>query len=151
MSPRTQLIGVVAIVLALVLIMELVRRRQLRTGYSLLWLFIGLVVLVLAVWEDLVATLAQLLGVQSPGSMLFAAGILFALLILLEHSLALSTLWYDNKCLTQEVALLEWRICQLEASLEGARAVGERSSPSPQETGERAVSSSEEEIFAPTT
>ena len=47
MSPRTQLIGVVAIVLALVLIMELVRRRQLRTGYSLLWLFIGLVVLVL--------------------------------------------------------------------------------------------------------
>jgi hypothetical protein len=121
MSPRTQAIGVVAIVLALFLIIELVRRRRLRTGYSLLWLFIGLVVLVLALWTDLVEFLSQLLGVRSPGSMLFAAGILFSLLILLEHSLALSTLWHDNKCLTQEVALLEWRVGQLEASLDGSQ------------------------------
>jgi hypothetical protein len=115
MSPRTQVIGVVGVVLALGLVIELVRRRQLRTGYSLLWLFIGLVVLVLALWTDLVENLARLLGVRSPGSMLFAVGILFALLILLEHSLALSTLWYDKKCLAQEIALLEWRIRQLEA------------------------------------
>ena len=118
MSPRTQVFGVVLIVLALVLIVELVRRRKLRTAYSLLWLFTGLLVLVLALWTDLVESLARLLGVGSPGSMLFAAGILFALLILLEHSLALSTLWYDNKCLAQEMALLERRIRQLEAHIE---------------------------------
>lgn len=115
MSPRTQVIGVVGVVLALVLVAELVRRRQLRTGYSLLWLGIGLLVLVLASWTDLVENLAQLLGVRSPGSMLFAVGIFFALLILLEHSLALSSLWYHKKCLAQEIALLEWRIRQLEA------------------------------------
>jgi hypothetical protein len=124
MSPKTQVIGVVGIVLALVLVIELVRRRQLRTGYSLLWLFIGLVVLVLAVWTDLVENLARLLGVRSPGSMLFAVGILFALLILLEHSLALSSLWYDKKCLAQEIALLERRIRQLEAH--SAPSPGER-------------------------
>ena len=124
MSPRTQVIGIVGVVLALVLVVELVRRRQLRTGYSLLWLFIGLVVLVLALWTDLVEGLTRLLGVHSPGSMLFAVGILFALLILLEHSLALSTLWYDKKCLAQEIALLEWRIRQLEAH--GAPSPGEQ-------------------------
>jgi hypothetical protein len=36
----------------------------------------------------------------------------------LEHSLALSTLWYDNKSLAQELALMEWRIRQLEAQIE---------------------------------
>lgn len=118
MSPRTQVIGIAGVILALVLIIELVRRRKLRTAYSLLWLFTGLVVLTLAVFSDLVENLAQLLGVRSPGSMLFAAGILFSLLILLEHSLALSTLWYDNKCLAQEVALMERRIRQLEARIE---------------------------------
>ena len=107
MSPRTQAIGIAGVVLALVLIIELVRRRRLRTAYSLLWLSIGSLVLVLALWSDLVDNLARLLGVRSPGSMLFAAGILFALLILLEHSLALSSLWYEKKCLSQETALLE--------------------------------------------
>jgi hypothetical protein len=119
MSLKTQLVGIVGVVLALVLIVELVRRRKLRTAYSLLWLFTGVVVLLLVLWSDLVEGLAQLLGVQSPGSMLFAAGILFALLILLEHSLALSILWYHKKCLAQETALLEWRIRQLEAQIEG--------------------------------
>jgi hypothetical protein len=118
MSFKTQLVGIVGVVLALVLIVELVRRRKLRTAYSLLWLFTGFVVLLLVLWSDLVEGLAQLLGVRSPGSMLFAAGILFALLILLEHSLALSILWYHKKCLAQENALLEWRVRQIEAQIE---------------------------------
>jgi hypothetical protein len=119
MSPRTQVIAIIGLALALVLIVELVRRRRLRTAYSLLWLFIGSLVLILAVWSGLVEGLAQLLGVRFPGSMLYAAGIFFALLILLEHSLALSTLWYDKKRLAQENALLERRIRQLEAQIEG--------------------------------
>jgi hypothetical protein len=112
-------IGVVLVGVALVLIVELVRRRKLRTAYALLWLFTGGVVLLLALWTDLVEGLAQLLGVRSPGSMLYAAGILFALLILLEHSLALSSLWYHKKCLAQENAILEWRIRQLEDQVRG--------------------------------
>jgi hypothetical protein len=117
MSPRTQVIGIIGVALALVVIIELVRRRRLRTAYSLLWLFIGGLVLILAVWSGLVEGLAQLLGVRFPGSMLYAAGIFFALLILLEHSLALSTLWYDKKRLAHENALLERRIRQLEAQI----------------------------------
>ena len=147
MSPRTQVIGVVIIALALVLIMELVRRRRLRTGYSLLWLFTGLVVLVLAMWTGLVEYLTQFLGVRSPGSMLFAAGILFTLLLLLEHSLSLSTLWQDNKCLTQEVALLEWRIRQLEASLEGEPVIPPAASRMEGQPDGEGLPNLEEEVF----
>jgi hypothetical protein len=149
MSPRTQLIGVVTIILALVLIVELVRRRRLRTGYSLLWILTGLVVLVLAVSTGLVEHLTQLLGVRSPGSMLFAAGILFTLVLLLEHSLALSTLWHDNKCLNQEVALLEWRIRRLEASIEG-EAGDPTSEPAPEQApGSDLILGAKEEVLEP--
>lgn len=146
MSPRTQVIGVIGLALALVLIVELVRRRKLRTAYSLLWLFTGAVVLTLALSQYLVENLAQLLGVRSPGSMLYAAGILFALLILLEHSLALSALWYHKKCLAQETALLEWRIRQLEAQVESSSQV---SLPHSQ-PGYDAKLASEEEILEAT-
>jgi len=149
MSPRTQVIGIVTIVLALVLIMELVRRRRLRTGYSLLWLFTGLAVLVLVVWTGLVEYLTQFLGVRSPGSMLFAAGILFTLILLLEHSLALSTLWNDNKCLNQEVALLEWRIRRLEASLAGEPATPASASVPDRQSASGAGPNLEEDIFEP--
>jgi hypothetical protein len=144
-------IGVATIILALVVIMELVRRRKLRTGYSLLWLFVGLIVLVLAVWTDLVEYLTRLLGVRSPGSMLFAAGILFTLLLLLEHSLALSSLWHDNKVLTQEVALLEWRVRQLEASQADEPATDSDASGRDRESARGLVPRPEEEIFEPAT
>jgi hypothetical protein len=120
LSPRALVIGVVGVILSLVLIIELVRRRKLRTGYSLLWLFIGFVLLILVISEDLVLFLTQLLGIQLPRSLLFTAGIVFCLLLLLEHSLTLSTLWRQNKDQAQEQALLEWRIRQLQARLEEA-------------------------------
>ena len=149
MSPRTQVIGVVTIILALILIVELVRRRRLRTGYSLLWIITGLVVLVLAVSTGLVEHLTELLGVRSPGSMLFAAGILFTLLLLLEHSLALSSLWHDNKSLNQEVALLEWRIRRLEASIEGAGAGTTTGKALEQKPGGEVALGSKDEVLEP--
>lgn len=118
MSPRTQIIAIIGVLFSLALIIELVRRRKLRTGYSLLWLFIGLVVLILVLFQDMLVFFSQLLGIQLPISLLFTAGIVFALLILLEHSLTLSTLWRQNKEQAQEQAMLEWQIRQLQSQLE---------------------------------
>lgn len=118
MSPRTVLIGTVASILLLAIIIELVRRRRLRIGYSLLWLFVGMVALVLVLFRGLVTFASQLMGIASPRSLLFTVGIAFAILILLEHSLTLTILWRQNKNLAQDQALLEWRVRQLEARLE---------------------------------
>jgi hypothetical protein len=118
MSPRTVLIGTVASVLLLVIIIELVRRRRLRIGYSLLWLFVGMMALVLVLFRDLASFASQLMGIALPRSLLFSVGIACAILILLEHSLTLTILWRQNKNLAQDQALLEWRVRQLEAQLE---------------------------------
>jgi hypothetical protein len=127
MSPRTVLIGTVASVLLLVVIIELVRRRRLRIGYSLLWLFVGMMALVLILFRGLAALASQLMGIALPRSLLFSVGIACAILILLEHSLTLTILWRQNKNLAQDQALLEWRVRQLEAQLEE-----EDSAPSPE-------------------
>ena len=114
MSPRAQFIAVVGAILLVILVVELVRRRKLRVGYSLLWLLVGLSILGLVMFQDIIIVISPIIGIKSPRSLLFAAGIVFALFILLEHSLTLTILWRQNKCQAQEHALLEWRVRQLE-------------------------------------
>lgn len=110
MSPRTEIVGVMGALLTMALIIELVRRRKLRTSYSLIWLFVGASALVMVLWQDLPKFMAWLLGVSTPRTFLFLVGISFSLLILLEHSLTLSILWHQNKNLAQRIALLEWQL-----------------------------------------
>jgi hypothetical protein len=118
MAARTQIIGAVGVVLVLILIVELVRRQELRTGYSILWLFGGLAAAVLVISDDVLVMLSDLLGIRSPRSLLFTAGIVAALLISLEQSLTLTRLWRQNKDLAVDHALLQWRLRQVEARLE---------------------------------
>jgi hypothetical protein len=112
------IIGIVGAAIMLAVVLELVRRRRLRIGYSLLWLLIGSTALTLILFRGILGTLAQIIGVESPVSLLFTAGIVFSFLILLEHSLTLTILWRQNKNLAQNQALLEWRIRQLETRLD---------------------------------
>lgn len=146
MSFRTQLIGLVGVLLTLAMVTELVRRQMLRTGYSLLWLFTGLLALILVLWNDLVRILADVMGMQSPRSLLFVAGIVFALLILLEHSLTLSSLWRQNKSMAQDLALLEWKVAKLEAGM-GHSHVSEPVMPQSESEPDQTL---EEPIFEPT-
>jgi hypothetical protein len=115
MSARTQIIGILSVFAVLMLIVELVRRRQLRTGYSILWLLAGLAAAVLILFDDLLVIMSDLMGIVSPTSLLFTAGVGTALLISLGQSLALTRLWRQNKDLALEHALLQGRLEQLKA------------------------------------
>jgi hypothetical protein len=117
MSPRTQFVAIFGAIVLLGLVLELVRRRKLRIGYSLLWIFTGLTVFVLVVLQALARFLARLIGIQAVPNLLFTAGIALALLIVLGQSLTLTTLWRQNKELAQEQALLCWQIGELETRL----------------------------------
>ncbi len=132
MQPRTQLIALTGIFLFLLIIVELVRRRQLRVGYSLIWLLTGGVGVVLFSSPGLLNWLARLVGVSKPNSLLFTAGIAFTFLILLANSITLTILWRQDKALAQQQALadlqareLAQRVAQLEAQL-AAGAVQEK-------------------------
>lgn len=99
-----------ASVLALLLVIELVRRRQLREDYSLLWLGVGFAMLLVSVWRDLLHGLADMVGIEYPPNLLFLLASLFTLLLLLYFSTIITRLSQENKEIAQEVALLRHEV-----------------------------------------
>ena len=77
----------------ILVVLELIRGRRLKERYALLWLVTGVVLLVLSVWRDGLNTIAGWLGVSGyPPAILFAAAILFVIVVLLHYSTVLSKL-----------------------------------------------------------
>jgi hypothetical protein len=109
MDLRLQLVAVTGSLLLLGVVFELVRRKQLLERYALLWLFSAFVLLLLAAWSDLLAGVAELIGIFYPPSALFTVAFAFVLLLLLHFSLAVSRLTDQSKVLAQRLALLEER------------------------------------------
>ena len=106
MPDRTTLVGAAGSIGALLLVLELVRRRHLREEYALLWLATGAVLLLLSLSRPLLDTLAELTGIFYPPSALFLVALLFVLAILLHFSIILTRLTQQNRELAQQLALL---------------------------------------------
>ena len=139
MDLRLQLFSVTAAVVLLVVVFELVRRKQLLERYALLWLFSGAVLLLLAAWRGLLIEVADLIGIAYPPSALFTVAFGFVLLLLLHFSLAVSRLTDQSKVLAQRLALLEQRQREQEHVVEPAETYG---------NGERRVGSSSQRARA---
>jgi len=104
---RIQWVSILGSAALLAVVLELVRSRRLREQYSLLWIFTGVVLLLLSCWRGLLDRLARLCGVHYPPSALFLVGFGFFLLILLHFSIVHSSLAIRVKQLAQEIALLK--------------------------------------------
>ena len=124
---RVEVVAVVGSLGLLGLVVELVRRRKLGEAYSLLWLLTSLVLVVLSLWRGLLDILAGLVGIFYPPTALFVVGFGFVLLILLQFSVVVSKLSTENKTLTQKLAIMDWRLRQLEGQGSVATEVGSRS------------------------
>jgi hypothetical protein len=115
LSGRLQLVAIVAAALLLIVILELVRRRRLGEPYAMLWLVAAVALLVLAVWDDLLASLADLVGIEVPSNALFAFAFGFVLVLLLSFSIVTSRLSRESKILAQEVARLSEELRERDA------------------------------------
>lgn len=121
-----QVVAIVITALMLGVVLELVRRRRLVERYALLWLVLAGVLLLLAVWTDLLSSAADLLGIRVAANALFAAGLGVAFLLLLHFSVATSRLGDETKILAQEVARLDERLRTLQAA--GSNGTGQNGS-----------------------
>lgn len=106
MSPNTKIVAITASVTIFVVVIELVRRRKLKEEYSLLWILVSFVLLVLSLWYGLLLKITELVGAVLPSSTLFFFGLAFALLILLHFSVRISALERRVTLLVQELGLL---------------------------------------------
>ena len=99
-------LALVGAVVAIGLILELLRRRQLTEKYAVIWLALGLAIVVLAVRPGLLDAAAELLGIAVPANLLFFASALALLLVCLQLSWETSRLEDETRSLAEEVALL---------------------------------------------
>ena len=109
MDERIQVVAIIGSAVLLLVILELVRRRRLLERYALLWLFSAILLLALAVWDELLSEVAQSIGVATPVNALFFVAFAFVLVLLLHFSLAVSRMADQTKVLAQRLALLEER------------------------------------------
>jgi hypothetical protein len=118
MDTRIQIVAIGATLVLLLVVLELVRRRRLLERYALVWLGSTLVLLGLGIWQGLLGTIADAIGVIYPPNALFVIAFGFVLLLLLHFSTAVSRLTDQTKVLAQRLALTEQRQAELEKRLE---------------------------------
>lgn len=115
MSTRAYILVVALALAVFAFIIRLVRTRQLRAKYSVLWFSIGVALVVVAAFPGLLETLSDALEIDYPPTLflLLAAGFLFVLS--LHFSWELSRLEDRTRTLAEEVALLRREVEALAA------------------------------------
>ena len=98
--------GLVAGVITVSVIVELLRRRQLRDKYAAVWLIVCIPLVVFAIDPNLFNRLAHKLGVINPPDLLTVSAALFLLIVCVYLSWEVGRLEIKTRVLAEEVALL---------------------------------------------
>lgn len=107
MNIRIQIIVAVIIIIALCVIVNMIRKKRLELRYALAWLLVGIGILILDCFPDLITWLAKKVGIASPVNMLFFFGFCFSLVIIFVLTISVSRMSIRIKQLAQEIALYE--------------------------------------------
>ena len=107
MRLKTQIIIAVIIISALLIIINMVKKKALELRYALAWIVVGVCILILDFFPMLIERLSALMGIYSPINMLFFWGFCFSLGIIFVLTVAVSRMSIRIKELAQELALYE--------------------------------------------
>ena len=105
---------IIGAVLFLGMLLWLLRRKKLNVQYSIIWLFTALILLVFAIFPASVAFLGNIFNIEMPVNLVFTLLFIFILLLLLSLSTIVTGFAARIKRITQEQALLEERVRELE-------------------------------------
>ncbi|WP_411373707.1 DUF2304 domain-containing protein [Arthrobacter sp. MPF02] len=120
------LVGFIFVLVILLVIFELLRRRHLREKYAVLWIVIGIGLLVLVAFPQLLFWAAGILGVQVPSNLLFAMALLLLVLVCLHLSFEQSQAEDEIRVLAEEVGILRLKVLQLEARQDSHSKIAEQ-------------------------
>ena len=113
-TSRLQIFAVTAVIVFLAGMILLLKQKKLELKYSLLWLLSGLIMLIMALFPQLLDSFSALVGVYSPVNALLAVMIGFGLMLMISFTAIVSHEKKEIVRLVQEVSLLEKRIRELE-------------------------------------
>lgn len=109
-----QIVGIISAALILAVMVELLRRRQLREKYAALWLMVGLGLMILAVLPGVLVWVSGVLGFEVPANLLFLLAISLLLGVTVHLSWELSRVEEETRTLAEDVSLLRADVDALE-------------------------------------
>lgn len=114
MNPSSYVLGILAALFTLGVVIEMLRRRQLRERHAVWWLLAGVLALIIGVFPQVLIWAAGLVGVEVPANLIFFVSIAVLFLVCIQNSAELTTLESETRTLAESVALHELRIRELE-------------------------------------
>jgi hypothetical protein len=96
------------------MIIFFLKKKALNLKYSLLWIISGAIMLILVIFPSILYKSADFLGFASPVNAIFALVLFFMLCNLMSITSIVSKQNSKSKRLTQQYALLEKRVRELE-------------------------------------
>ena len=105
MNIKAQIIISIIIIWGIVYIINMVRKKALELRYSLRWLGVGICILILTLFPQIMNKISAIMGIASPMNMLFFLGFCFSLTIIFSLTISVSKMSIQIKDLTQEIAL----------------------------------------------
>lgn len=114
MSVTFHLLLIAAILVYFIIVISLLKRKKLALKYTLLWLFVGVILAIFAVFPQLLKYISDFLGFVNSMNALYAFMIAFAFMLILSLTSIVSNQSQRIRQLTQHLAILEKRIRELE-------------------------------------
>ena len=84
-----------------VLVLAQVRNQKMKEKYAALWLIVGVIMIVLALFPKLLDSLSRLVGIETPVNLLFLLAIIMLMGISLHLTLAISKITDDMRTLAE--------------------------------------------------
>lgn len=113
MTTKIQTIIGVCLLIAFVMIVNMIKKRNLELKYALSWLAALFFVFIFDCFPRLLNKLSSILGIWAPVNMIFFLGFCFSLVIIFILTVTLSRMSERVRRLSQAVALNEEKIEQL--------------------------------------
>ncbi len=114
MSNRAHFMLALLVAIALVVIVRLVRHRQLKAKYALLWLSVGGLMVVVAAVPGLLDWSAGRLGIYYEPTLLILLALGMLLLVVMHFSYELTRMENRVRTLAEESAIMRHRLAELE-------------------------------------
>lgn len=93
-----------------------VKKRILDFKYSIFWVSISLVLIVLSLNINLTESMARIAGISYAPAFLFVTGIIFVLILIFYLNLVISNMQSKITLLTQEIGIIKSYISKSEAN-----------------------------------
>lgn len=111
---RLKVVILIAIVLFFIVVLALLKRNRLQLRYTLLWMFCTFLLLLLALFPQIMTQIGNFVGIQTTMNTLYFFLIGFLIILNLSLTSIVSIQKKEIKTLDQNIALNERRIRNLE-------------------------------------